>query len=202
MKPVVQEQGITALRSNLRLREKGQAMTMDVRKAAQKEYKERMKKRLDGMPLPLEYLLMKNQPIKQEDLDAINNAQIYANREKIPEPLLPYSDLYNELTGQEPTGRTFTDWIDTFWAWKDQKLSLDDIRQAWAQAQSEKGFTVGRPGALTVTAIGMKSKAKPAIPQLNMAEIERTRKMLEEKEGKFVPMPDSVRQKLKGMRGK
>ena len=140
-------------------------------------------------------------PITQQQLDAINNKpDNYENRERIPEPLLVYADLYHELTGQEPTKRTYTDWLDTMWMWKEEKLQPDNIRQAWAQAQSDKGFTVGRPGALTITAIGMKSKAKPALPSLNTERIEQTKAIIEERtaaENTYVPMPEDVRERLR-----
>lgn len=165
-----------------------------IQQAAKMEYQERMKQRLAGAPMPLEILMQSSAPITQQQMDAINKKpEAYENRERIPEPLLEYADLYHELTGQEPTKRTFTDWLDTFYAWKDEKLQEEHIRMAWAQAQSDKGFTVGRPGALTVTAVGMKSKAKPALPAINAAEVERTKAMLEKKnEGNFVPRPANV----------
>jgi hypothetical protein len=169
---------------------------MSIQEVAKQEYKERMKQRLAGAPLPLEILMQSDDKITQQQLDAINKQpNNYENRERIPEPLLVYADLYHELTGQEPTKRTFTDFVDTFWAWKDEKLQPDHIRMAWAQAQSDKGFTVGRPGALTVTAIGMKSKAKPAMPTLNTEKIEQTRAMIEERkaaETTYVPRPANV----------
>jgi hypothetical protein len=162
-----------------------------MQQAAKMEYQERMKQRLAGAPMPLEVLMLNSAPITQQQLDAINGT--YENRERIPEPLLAYADLYHELTGQEPTKRTFTDWLDTFYAWKDEKLQEQHIRLAWAQAQSDKGFTVGRPGALTVTAVGMKSKVMPALPQINTVEVERTKQMLEAKNtGTFVPRPANV----------
>ena len=174
---------------------------MDIKTAAKMEYQERMKERLKGAPMPLEILMQSDAPVTNEQLDAINNKpEGYENRERIPEPLLGYADLYHELTGQEPTRRTFTDWLDTMWMWKEEKLQPDNIRMAWAQAQSDKGFTVGRPGALTVTAIGMKSKAKPALPELNTERIEKTTALIEERkaaESTYVPMPDDVRDRLR-----
>jgi len=176
-------------------------MTIDLRTAAKMEYQERMKQRLAGMPTPLDYLIMSGQTVKQSDLDAISkNKNDYENRERIPEPLLVYADLYHELTGQEPTNRSFSDWVDTFEAWRGEKLHPDNIRMAWAQAQSDKGFPVGRPGALTITAVGMKSKAKPALPTINTEAIERTQDIIEEKiklEDKFVPQPDDLRAALR-----
>ena len=171
-------------------------MKVDLRTAAKMEYQERMRQRLAGTPMPIEILMQSDAPINQQQLDAINNdPRRYDNRERIPQPLLIYADLYHELTGQEPTARTFTDWIDTFSAWKDEKLQPENIRMAWAQAQSDKGFTVGRPGALTVTAVGMKSKAKPASVGLNTERIEQTRIVIEERkaaEATYVPRPANI----------
>lgn len=178
-------------------------MTTDIKKAAQMEYQERMKQRLAETPLPLEYLIMQGQPITQEHVDTLQQAQRYQNRDRIPEPLLTYADLYNELTGQEPTKRVISDWLLTFNEWKDEKLTEDNIRMAWAQAQSDKGFTVGRPGALTVTAVGMKSKAKPALPAINAEAVRRTTAFIEERQAeevKYVPMPDSVRERMREIR--
>lgn len=177
------------------------SITTDLRNVAKYEYQERMKAKLAGAPLPLEYLLMQEQPITQEQVDAIVTAQKYEHRERIPEPLRMFADLYNELTGQRPTKTDLSDWIATFEDWKNRTLTPDSIRMAWAQSKDERGgFTVGRPGALTVTAIGMKSKAMPAMPTLNTAAIERTSKVIEERiaqEVKYVPMPGSVRARLK-----
>lgn len=156
-------------------------MTTDIKTVAQQEYRERMKQRLAGVPLPLEILMQSEDPITERQLNVIQEAKTYENRDRIPEVLLPFSDLYNELTGQEPNRRSFTDWIDTFWLWRAEKLTEDAIRSAWAQAQSEKGFTVGRPGALTITAVGMKSKARPALPQIDKKAIERTIEDMNEK---------------------
>ena len=170
-------------------------MTMDIRIAAKMEYKERMKQKLAETPLPLEVLIMQGEPIKQEHLDALKKVPTYLNRERIPEPLLWYADLYNKLTGQEPAKMEISDWIDTFEFWKIKGLQDADIRGAWAQAQSDKnGFTVGRPGALTVTAVGIKSKSKPALPVTNKEGIEKTKQLLSDKydDKKFVPRPANM----------
>jgi hypothetical protein len=177
------------------------SITTDLRTAAKHEYQEAMKTKLAGTPLPLEYLLMQEQPVTQAQVDAIVTAQKYEHRERIPEPLRMFADLYNELTGQQPTKTDLSDWIATFEDWKNRTLTPDSIRMAWSQSKDERGgFTVGRPGALTVTAIGMKSKAMPAMPTLNTAAIERTSKVIEERiaqEVTYVPMPDEVRVRLK-----
>ena len=83
----------------------------------------------------------------------------YQNRDKMPEPYLLFADLYNELTGQEPTKRVFSDWMGAFEDWKTEGLQPEHIRAAWQHAnRPEGGFPVGRPGALTNTAVAMKSK--------------------------------------------
>lgn len=84
----------------------------------------------------------------------------YQNRDKLPEPYLHFADLYNQLTGQEPTKRVIMDWMQTFEEWKQEGLQDDHIRAAWQYAnRPEGGFPVGRPGALTNTAVAMKSKS-------------------------------------------
>lgn len=83
----------------------------------------------------------------------------YPNRDKLPEPYLPFADLYNQLTGQEPTKRVIMDWMQTFEEWKQEGLQPEHIRAAYQHAtRPEGGFLVGRPGALTNTAVAMKSK--------------------------------------------
>jgi len=84
----------------------------------------------------------------------------YQNRDKLPEPYLIFADLYNELTKQEPTKRAIREWMMTFEDWKQEGLQPDHIRAAWQYAnRPEGGFPVGRPSALTNTAVAMKSKA-------------------------------------------
>jgi hypothetical protein len=83
----------------------------------------------------------------------------YQNRDKIPEPYLIFADLYNELTKQEPTKRSIMEWFSTFEDWKSEGLQPEHIRAAWNYAnRPEGGFPVGRPSALTNTAVAMKSK--------------------------------------------
>lgn len=177
-------------------------MTTSIQQAAKMEYQARMKERLSGMAVPLDILMMDEQPITQSQLDAINNdPHKYENRERIPEPLLVYSDLYHELTGQEILKMDLSSYIEVFQEWKDRALQPNDIRGAWAQSKSDRGgFFVGHPRALTVTANGMKSKAKPAMPIISTERIEQTQAIIEEKvklESTFVPMPDEVRARLR-----
>lgn len=94
------------------------------------------------------------------DMIAHSRKKTYQNRDKIPEPYLAFADLYHELTGQEPTKRAIFDWFATFEDWKQEGLEFQHIRAAWEYAnRPEGGFAVGRPGALTNTAVAMKSKA-------------------------------------------
>lgn len=156
------------------------------------ELKDIMKART---PLPLDWMVATGQPVTEENMQAAQNAQKYQNREKIQETYLWMADLYNELTKQEPTKRVFTDWVATFEDWKQEKLQPEHIRAAWLEANNEKGgFFVGRPGALTVVAVSMKSKmtVKPAAPVINSAAVEETRRIVEERmerERQAVPRP-------------
>ena len=102
-----------------------------------------------------------NQANAQVDAMISNSRKVkYLNRDKIPEPYLMFADLYNELTKQEPTKRSIQEWFMTFEEWKAEKLQPEHIRAAWQYAnRPEGGFPVGRPGALTNTAVAMKSKA-------------------------------------------
>lgn len=130
--------------------------------------------------LPLDWLIATGQPVTEEKIEQVQQAQRYPNREKIGEPVLWMADLYNELTGQEPNKRTLSDWLLTFEDWKTEGLQAEHIQLAWAQSQDiNKGFPVGRPGALTVTAIAIKSKtSKPMGLKINTKGIEETRQAL------------------------
>ena len=125
----------------------------------------------------------------------------YQNRDKLPEPYLVFADLYFELTQQEPTKRVIQDWMLAFEDWKSENLQPAHIRAAWQHAnRPDGGFPVGRPGALTNTAVAMKSKmiaSTTAAPVIDHVAIENTKQMLQEKELVYVPMPDDVRAKLK-----
>lgn len=144
-------------------------------------------------PLTLDWLIATGQEVTAEKLEAVKQAGKYEHREKIPETYLWMADLYNELTGQLPTKRVLLDWLQTFEEWKQERLEADHIRLAWQQASDiNKGFPVGRPGALTTTAVSMRSKTikAPAALQINTAGIEATRKEMDEKwSGVFVPRP-------------
>lgn len=169
--------------------------------ARKQEYQQRMRASLN-LPPTIEQRMMEGKPVTQSDLDAINkDPRNYLNRERIPEPLLIYSDLYHELTGQEMLKMDLTGYIEVFQEWKDRALQPNDIRGAWAQSKSDKGgFFVGHPRALTVTANGMKSKAMPAVPIISTERIERTQAIIEEKikmETKFVQIPEDQRAALR-----
>jgi hypothetical protein len=90
---------------------------------------------------------------------ANSRKKTYANRDKIPEPYLAYSDCYNRLTGQEPTKRVISQWLMEFSLWQAEGLSVNNIEAAYKHAmRPEGGFLVARPGSLTNTAVAMKSK--------------------------------------------
>lgn len=175
--------------------------------ARKQEYQQRMRNKLAEMAVPLDILMMSSEPITQKQLDAINNdPRNYANRERIPEPLLIYSDLYHELTGQEMLKMDVTGYVEVFQEWKDRALQPNDIRGAWAQSKSDKGgFFVGHPRALTVTANGMKSKAMPAMPTLNKVAVERTQEIIEKKVelvSKATDIPDAERERMRQWKAK
>jgi hypothetical protein len=124
----------------------------------------------------------------------------YQNRDKIPDPYLTFADLYNELTKQEPTKRSIQEWFMTFEDWKAEGLQPEHIRAAWNYAnRPDGGFPVGRPSALTNTAVAMKSKMLQAnaAPAINEGAVEATKKLVEEKfSGAFVPPPPGLRPRL------
>jgi hypothetical protein len=154
--------------------------------------------------LPLDWLLAKDGEITQEELNEAAKMQKYQNREMMPESYLPLSDLYHELTGQELTKRVLQDWMRTFEEWKQEGLSEDDIRLAFAKSNDVNGgFFVGRPGALTTTALAMKTKSgKSPILKVNQKAIEGTKQMLDETYNQvFVPRPANVaRPNIKGVK--
>lgn len=112
-------------------------------------------KNIVRQPLPLEWLLAANQEVTEEKLQAAQKAQRYSYRERIPESLLRYTDLYHELTQQEPTKQTLSDWIATAEQWKAEQFDDECIRKAFERAMANDGFPVGRMGSLTVTARGI-----------------------------------------------
>jgi hypothetical protein len=130
--------------------------------------------------------------------------ETYPNRDRIPESYLPYCDFYVEMVGKDPDGhfiqvptqRVITDWIMTFEEWKQERLTREHIRAAWEHANRDGGFPVGRPGALTKTAVAMKTKllsSPSAAPALNTAALEHTQKVIKEKtSGTFVPRPANL----------
>jgi hypothetical protein len=90
----------------------------------------------------------------------------YQNRDKLPEPYLYFADLYNSLTQQAPTKRDLMDWMSTFEEWKQKELQAEHIRAAFEYAtRKDGGFPVGRPGSLTATAVGMKTRMIAATQQ-------------------------------------
>jgi hypothetical protein len=124
----------------------------------------------------------------------------YENRDKIPEPLLAFSDVYVELTGQKPTKRVIMDWLSTFSDWIGEGLQPKDIRAAYQHAtRPDGGFLVGRPGSLTNTAVALKSKSQVSAPQIDKQAVEDTQKLLEAKfdDKVYAPPPAWVAEKVK-----
>lgn len=146
--------------------------------------------------LPLDWLLAKDGEITQEELNEAAKMQKYQNRDLMPEPYLRFSDLYHELTGQELTKRVINDWMMTFESWKQEKLTEDNIRAAFNKSNDiNSGFPVGRPGALTTTALDLKTKSeKTPVLKVDQRAIENTKQMLDEivKDKVFVPRPAHV----------
>jgi len=152
-------------------------------------------------PTTVEGFIMAGLPVTESDMENIQaeRKRNYTNRDKMPEPYLEYCDAYVKMCGmdadgeynQVPTKRVIMDWMQTFEEWKQERLKVEHIQAAFMKANSDQGFPVGRPGALTVTAIAMKTKATANIqPAINTAAIEATKQLVEEKFGdehKFVP---------------
>jgi hypothetical protein len=115
----------------------------------------------------------------------------YENRDKIPDALLPFSDVYVEVTGQKPSKRVLMDWIATFSDWVSEGLQPKDIRAAYQHAtRPDGGFLVGRPGSLTNTAVALKSKSQVFAPAIDESAIEATKRLIEQKSsGTFAPPP-------------
>jgi hypothetical protein len=113
----------------------------------------------------------------------------YENRDKIPEPLLPLSDIYVDLSGQKPTKRVLMDWIGTFSDWISEGLQPKDIRAAYQHAtRPDGGFLVGRPGSLTNTAVALKSRAQATAPAINEAAVQDSMQKVADK-WNFKPAP-------------
>lgn len=176
-------------------------MTQTELRITAEQYKDRIRASMMQRPT-LEVLMLRDEPITKADLDKMNNdPHKYENRDRIPEPLLVYSDLYHELTGQEMLKMDVAGYIEVFQEWKDRTLQPEDIRGAWAKSRSERGgFPVGHPRALTTTAKAVKSEIRPVMPVISTARIEQTQVIIEEKvklESTFVPMPDEMRERLR-----
>ena len=117
----------------------------------------------------------------------------YSLREKFPEVLVGYSDVYVQLSGQKPSKRTFMDWLSTFQDWLDEGLQAKDVQAAYSYAtRPNGGFLVGRPGSLTNTAVALKSKPSNS-PHIRVEEVNKTKDMIDQRESRtYVPRPDSV----------
>ena len=145
-------------------------------------------------PTSLDWLIASGQSVTEETVQRVIDAQKYKNREKIPEYHLWRADLYNELTEQEPLNHVLSDWLQTFDTWQAEAFQPEHIKAAWEHANSERGFFVGRPSALTSTARAMKSKMKSqSRPEINTKAIEETRQAADEKwQGNYVPRPANI----------
>lgn len=133
----------------------------------------------EAMPKTVEWMIAAGETVTEEKMQAAQQAQRYKNRDKIPEHLLHYGDLYNALTKQEPYN--VFDWVSTFEDWKTRQLTDEHIRGAWLEANKENGgFSVGRPGALTTVATSIKSKliTKSTTLAINEKEIEEARQRI------------------------
>jgi hypothetical protein len=145
---------------------------------------------------------------KVSDMIASAKKIKYLNREKIPQPYIDFCDAYVDACGkdndgmpnQEPTKAQIFDWMSTFEEWTQARLTPDHIREAYTYAtRPDGGFPVGRPGALTKTAIAMKSKHGTGKVWTPIPSVTETTKRIEQPEEKYVPMPDSARQALKNL---
>lgn len=144
-----------------------------------------MRKRIKPETLGLEALLISMEEVTEEKLAIAKAVVRYQNRDKMPEQYLPFADLYHELTGQEPTKRVIQDWMMTFEEWRQERLEPEHIKAAFLKSNNEQGFPVGRPGALTITAVAMKTKmTHAAVPKINTGAIEATKQLVEEKQVK------------------
>jgi hypothetical protein len=165
---------------------------------------EEMRKR--NPPKNIEAFIAADQPITETDMQTIQAERMknYTNRDKMPEAYLVYCDAYVQLCGKDqdgewnqvPTKRVLMDWMQTFEEWKQEHLKPEHIQAAFIKANSDQGFPVGRPGALTTTAIALKTKMNVNVkPQVNTEAIEYTKQIIEEKFGsdmKFVPRPANL----------
>ena len=157
-------------------------------------------------PQSVEAMILAGETVTEERLAEVKAIQAahYINRERIPVTYLEYCNAYVNLCGkdkfgnwnQEPTQRVFSDWLQTFEEWKQAHLQPEHIQAAFVKANSDQGFPVGRPGALTVTAIALKTKLTANVQPVRSTEaIEYTKKLIDEKFGndvKFVPRPANV----------
>ena len=133
-----------------------------------------------------------------------SNPKNYANREKIPENHRHYCDLYVSLCGKDPEGhwnqvptkRVIVDWIVTFEEWQQENLKPEHIQAAFQYATApETSFLVGRPGALTKTAVAMKTKpvSRSNQPAVDRSAVDRTKQEIEKKNtGAFVSRPENL----------
>lgn len=158
-----------------------------------------------NQPNTIEAFIMAGKPITEADMEVIKDERIknYTNRDQMPESYLPFCDAYVGMCGKDsdgnwnqvPTKRVFMDWMQTFEEWKQEHLKIEHIQAAFNKANSDQGFPVGRPGALTLTAIALKTKLTANVaPARSTEALEYTKKIIEEKyqDVIFVPRPANI----------
>ena len=93
----------------------------------------------------------------------------YVNRERMPPELLPYADVFHELTGLVPTQRVLRDWIAEFKIWRTEAITVEGVRQAYKQAR----YSVARPGSLTNMAAAYSARPSTGAKATRNPEWER-----------------------------
>jgi hypothetical protein len=93
----------------------------------------------------------------------------YVNRERIPQELLPYADVFHELTAMVPTERVLPDWIAEFKIWRAEAITVEGVRQAYKEAR----YSVARPGSLTNMAAACSARPKAGAKWVHTPEWER-----------------------------
>lgn len=146
--------------------------------------------------------------IRMEMLARQTGIPRYANRDKIPQPLLALCDAYVIGCGKdadgnfihEPTKSTRSMWILTLDEWKESHIKPEHVTAAWEHVRGPKGgYPIANPAALTKTILGIKAQGVVSKSIKSEQSIERTKQMLEEKEIKAVAMPDSARQAMRSI---
>lgn len=86
--------------------------------------------------------------------DKLAKNETYPYREEFPEPIRELLDVYVKITGQKPLKSNVSDWLLTGQDWLDLEIKPIDLQMAYDKSKPESGpgFTVARPGSLTLTA--------------------------------------------------